>query len=120
MQLIKNKLCISDHNAKPKGSQLHRVVTIQKLYIKCISKIYIFEDILANEKIDTITIDNKTIDVLACSSEHLIKEITAPPMAEGMANTLDGMYLLFESGAAKYRSHSGKNPVENVYFTTIE
>ena len=84
------------------------------------SKIYIFEDILANEKIDTITIDNKTIDVLACSSEHLIKEITAPPMAEGMANTLDGMYLLFESGAAKYRSHSGKNPVENVYFTTIE
>ena len=40
---VKNKLCISDHNAKPKGSQLRRVVTIQKLYIKCISKIYIFE-----------------------------------------------------------------------------
>ncbi len=84
------------------------------------SKIYIFEDILANEKIDTITIDNKSIDVLACSSEHLIKEIVAPPMSEGMANTQDGIYLLFESGASKYRSHGGKNPVENVFFTTIE
>lgn len=84
------------------------------------SKIYIFDDILANEKVDTVTIDNKAIDVLACSSEHLIKELVAPPMAEGMANTSDGIYLLFESGASKYRSHGGKHPVEDVYFTTIE
>ena len=84
------------------------------------SKIYIFDDILINEKVDTITIDNKSIDVLACSSEYLIKEITAPPMTEGMANTQDGVYLLFESGASKYRNHGGKSPVENVYFTTIE
>ncbi len=84
------------------------------------SKIYIFDDILVNEKVDTITIDNKSIDVLACSSEHLLKEIIAPPMAEGMANTTDGIYLLFESGASKYRSHGGKHPVENVFFTTIE
>lgn len=84
------------------------------------SKIYVFDDILSNEKVETITIDNKSIDVLACSSEHLIKEITAPPMAEGMANTTDGIYLLFESGATKYRNHRGKHPVENIYFTSIE
>ncbi len=84
------------------------------------SKIYIFDDILVNEKVDTITIDNQAIDVLACSSDYLLKEITAPPMAEGLANTTDGIYMLFESGASKYRSHGGKYPVEDVYFTTIE
>ncbi len=84
------------------------------------SKIYIFDDILVNEKVDTITIDNKSIDVLSCSNDYLLKEITAPPMAEGLANTSDGIYMLFESGASKYRSHGGKHPVENVYFTTIE
>ena len=84
------------------------------------SKIYIFDDILVNEKNDTITIDNKSVDVIACSSDYLLKEYIAPPMAEGLANTSDGIYLLFESGASKYRSHRGKHPVENVYFTTIE
>ncbi len=84
------------------------------------SKIYIFDDILINEKVDTIKIDNKSVNVLACSNDTLIKEFTAPPMAEGMANNSEGIYLLFESGAAKYRNHRGQNPVENVYFTSIE
>ena len=36
---VKNKLCVSDHNAKPKGSQLRRVVTIHFNFIfECICK----------------------------------------------------------------------------------
>ena len=84
------------------------------------SIIYIYDDILITEKSATKRIDGKNIDLYACNNEMLIKEITAPPMAEGLAIHYDGIYLIFESGAEKYRNHRGKNPVENAYFTTIE
>lgn len=84
------------------------------------SKIYIYDDILTEDKIGTKKVDNKNVDLYACSNEMLVKEITAPPMSEGLAVHPDGIYLIFESGAAKYRNHRGKNPLENAYITTIE
>ena len=84
------------------------------------SKLYIYDDVLITEKSGTKKVDGKNIDLYACNNEMLIKEITAPPMAEGMAIHYDGIYLIFESGAEKYRNHRGKNPLENAFFTTIE
>lgn len=84
------------------------------------SKLYIYNDVLVNEKSNTIEIDGKQVDVIACSSDELNKEIIAPPMSEGMANHPEGIYILFESGAKKYRNHGGKNPVDSVFVTTIE
>ncbi len=84
------------------------------------SKIYIFDDVLISEKVGTIKVDDKNVDLFACDNESLIKEITAPPMAEGLAIHYDGIYMIFESGAEKYRNHGGKNPLENAFFTTIE
>ena len=84
------------------------------------SKIYVFEDVLENEKTGTKIIDGKEVDFYACSNGELIEEIVAPPMSEGMANHPDGVYIAFESGAHKYRSGGGKFPTDKLYFSTIE
>ncbi len=84
------------------------------------SKIYIFDDVLISEKVGTIKVDGNNVDLFACNNESLVKEIVAPPMAEGLAEHYDGIYLIFESGAEKYRNHGGKSPLENAFFTTIE
>ena len=84
------------------------------------SKIYIYEDFLIKEKTGIKIIDGKEIDLYACSSSYLENEITALPMAEGIANAPDGIYLAFESGAAKYRRNGGNFPTDKLYYTTIE
>lgn len=84
------------------------------------SVIYIFDDIFSETKVGTVTIDGQSIDLLACSNNKLNKQIIAPPMAEGLANHPDGIYLIFESGAAKYRNGGGKFPTENAYVITTE
>lgn len=84
------------------------------------SKIYVYDDVLITEKSATKKIDGKSIELYACNNEMLLKEIIAPPMAEGLAMHHDGVYLIFESGAAKYRNHRGKNPLENAFITNIE
>lgn len=84
------------------------------------SIIYIFDDIFSENKVGTVTVDGHSIDLLACSSNKLNKKIVAPPMAEGLANHPDGVYIIFESGAAKYRNNGGKYPTENAYVITIE
>lgn len=84
------------------------------------SKLLIFDDILMTEKAGTKKIDGKQVDLYACSNKQLISTIDAPPMSEGLAETPDGIYLLFESGAAKYRNGGGKYPVDTVFVTTIE
>lgn len=84
------------------------------------SKIYIYDDILITEKTATRKVDGVNVGLYACNNDNLIKEITAPPMTEGMANHPDGIYMIFESGAAKYRNGNGKYPLETAFITTIE
>ncbi len=84
------------------------------------SKLYIFEDVLVKEKAGTKTVDGKDVDLYACDSKSLIKEIIAPPMAEDLAIHPDGVYIQFESGAAKYRNGGGKYTLDTAYVTTIE
>lgn len=84
------------------------------------SVLYIYDDVLITEKSGTKTIDGKNIDLYACSNELLESKITAPPMAEGLAEHPDGIHIVFESGAAKYRNGNGKFPVDTAFKTTIE
>ena len=84
------------------------------------SEIYIYEDFLIKEKTGVKIIDGKEVDLYACSTIYLEDKIIALPMAEGMANAPDKIYLAFESGAAKYRRGGGKYPVDTLYYTTIE
>ena len=84
------------------------------------SLLYVFEDVLLTEKTGTRTIDGKPVDLYACSNELTKNKIIAPPMAEGLAEHPDGIYIVFESGAAKYRNGNGKHPVDTAFKTTIE
>lgn len=83
------------------------------------SLVYVFGDILDTEKVSTVTVDGKDVDVYARSSDSLKTTYTAPPMAEGIATANEKIYLLFESGAAKYRSHGGKFPTDKIYIANF-
>ena len=84
------------------------------------SKIYVFYDVLLSERVGTYKIDETQIDLIACSNDLLKQTITAPPMAEGIARGEKGLFLIFESGAAKYRNHRGKYPTDTVFKANIE
>lgn len=84
------------------------------------SKLYIYNDVLITEKSGTKNIDGKNVDLYACSNDLLKSEITAPPMAEGLAEHSNGIFIVFESGAAKYRNGNGKYPVDTLFITNIE
>ncbi len=83
------------------------------------SVIYVFGDILDTEKATTLSVDGKNVDVYACSTNALKKTYTALPMAEGIVTANEKVYLLFESGASKYRSHGGKFPTDRVYIANF-
>ncbi len=84
------------------------------------SHLYIYEDVLISERVGTVDIDGKIINLLACSNENLVKTITALPMSEGMTQSKYGVTLIFESGAEKYRQHGGKYPVDTAFIANIE
>ncbi len=84
------------------------------------SSILIYDDILIGEKSGTKIVDGESVDLYTCGNDMLLKEIIAPPMTEGIAIHPDGLYLIFESGAAKYRNGNGKYPLDTAFVTTIE
>ena len=84
------------------------------------SKLYVYEDILITERVGTIDVDGKIINLLACNNENLVSTITALPMAEGMTQSKYGVTMIFESGAEKYRQHRGKFPTDSAYIADIE
>ncbi len=84
------------------------------------SKIYVYDDILLTERIGTYKIEEIEIDLLACSSDLLKETIIAPPMAEGITQGEKGQYIIFESGAEKYRNHRGKYPTDTAFKAIIE
>lgn len=84
------------------------------------SKIYVYDDVLLTERIGTYEIEETEIDLLACSSDLLKETIIAPPMAEGITQGEKGQYIIFESGAEKYRNHRGKYPTDTAFKSMIE
>ncbi len=84
------------------------------------SKIYVFDDVLLADRVGIYQIEESEIDLLACSSDLLKETIIAPPMAEGITQGENGQYLIFESGAEKYRNHRGKYPTDTAFKADIE
>lgn len=84
------------------------------------SKIFVYENVLLTEKIGIYNIDGKEIDLLACSNDLLTETIIAPPMAEGIGVGNKEQYIIFESGAEKYRNHGGKHPTDTAFKANIE
>ncbi len=84
------------------------------------SYIYVYDDVFLTERVGTYEIEETEIDILACSSDLLKETIIAPPMAEGITQGENGQYIIFESGAEKYRNHRGKYPTDTAFKANIE
>ena len=84
------------------------------------SKLYVFDDVFLTERVGIYKIEETEIDILACSSDLLKETIIAPPMAEGITESENGQYIIFESGAEKYRNHRGKYTTDTAFKGNIE
>ncbi len=84
------------------------------------SVLYVYNDILLSDKYGVKEIDKHNIDFYVCVDDMLSEKYIAPPMAEGVAEHPNGLYFIFESGAAKYRNGGGKYPVDTAFVTNIE
>ncbi len=78
------------------------------------SVIKVFNDVTATDRVGVVTIDGNSVDLFACDELELKTSYVAPPMSQGIESVNGSIYLLFESGAAKYRKN-GKNPVDTLF-----
>lgn len=79
------------------------------------SIIKVFNDVTEDDKVGTVTVDGKSVDLYACDELEMKTFYVAPPMSQGIESVNGTIYLLFESGAAKYRSGGGKYPVDTLF-----
>ena len=79
------------------------------------SVIKVFNDVTEGDKVGTVTIDEVSVDLYACDELEMKTSYIAPPMSQGIESVNGTIYLLFESGASKYRSGGGKYPVDTLY-----
>ncbi len=83
------------------------------------SKLHIYNNVLEGDSIATRKIKDKDTPLYAFTKDSFVETIVAPPMAEGIVNTPKGVYIVFESGAAKYRNGGGKFPVDTLYLADM-
>ena len=84
------------------------------------SSILVFDDVLNSSRVGSFDIDGNEVDLFACSADLLNKSYVAPPMAESVVYDDGSVYLLFESGAAKYRSGGGKYSSDTVFYAKFD
>ena len=83
------------------------------------STLYFYEDPLGQEPHTMFEFSGFQIPVWFLDKKLPVKEMPAIPMSEGIANVNGKLYVLFESGAEKYRLGGGKQPTDMVYAVDI-
>lgn len=78
------------------------------------SKIMVYEDVFLTEPYETKNIDGFSVPLFCFSVNTLLKEYNAIPMSEGIDKVGDKCFVVFESGADKYRNGGGKYPTDYV------
>ncbi len=83
------------------------------------SYLYFYPDPLKEGPHTTTTINGTSVPVWFLDGVSGMQEMLALPMSEGIANVDGKLYVLFESGAMKYRLDGGKFPTDVVYSVDI-
>lgn len=83
------------------------------------STLFFYEDPLGQEPHTHFEWGGFKIPVWFLDKKLPTKEMPALPMSEGIANVNGKLYVLFESGAIKYRLGGGKQPTDMVYAVDI-
>lgn len=78
------------------------------------SNIYIYDNVFSGERDDTFMYGRQECDLWYLDNNSLLKKINAPAMAEEIVIKNDRVYVLFESGAKKYKMYNRKQ-LNNVY-----
>ena len=79
------------------------------------SKILLYDNVLSTAPHESVTLNGVSVPLWFLDGKTEARSFSAPPMSEGLA-ALDGkLYILFESGAEKYRLDGGKNPTDDIW-----
>ena len=83
------------------------------------STLYLFDDPMSGAAHTTVTLNNVSVPVWFLDGKVSCENMTMLPMSEGVANVNGKVYVLFESGAEKYRLDGGKMPTDMVYAVEV-
>ena len=83
------------------------------------STLYFYDDPMADAAHANVTLNGVSVPVWFLDGKLKNKTMPALPMSEGLANVNGVLYVLFESGANKYRLDRGKLPTDMVYAVDI-
>lgn len=84
------------------------------------SKIMLYKNVLSTAPHSAITLNGTNIPLWFLDGNTELYELEAPPMSEGLA-AMDGkLYILFESGAEKYRLDGGKRPTDKIWVMQVQ
>lgn len=83
------------------------------------SKIYLYDNVLDTAPHRKVSINGKDIPLWFLDTTVNCTTYTAMPMSEGITVKDGNLYILFESGADKYRNGGGKNPTDRIWIMDI-
>lgn len=78
------------------------------------SYLYGFNNILKDEEDLSVDLNGKKVSLWFLELNKRPKKITLPPLSEGIVLDEDKLYILFESGADKYRTTTNKYPLDRI------
>ncbi len=79
------------------------------------SYLYGFNNILKDKEDLAVNLNGKKVPLWFLELNKKPKKITLPPLAEGIVLAKDELYIMFESGADKYRTATNKYPLDRIY-----
>lgn len=79
------------------------------------SYIHLYNNILDTEAHSYYTLNGKDIPLWYLDSKTGCKSYKCMPMSEGIASYSGKLFILYESGADKYRNGGGKDPTDSVW-----
>lgn len=83
------------------------------------SLIILYENVIGTTPHSNVVLNGEQIPVYFLDGKLKAWKYQAPPMSEGLAARDGKLYILFESGAEKYRLDGGKNPTDKVWEMTM-
>lgn len=83
------------------------------------STLFFYADPMGDAPHDYATVNGVSVPVWFLDNKLETKIMPTIPMSEGVANVGGKLYVLFESGANKYRLDGGKQPTDTVYAVDI-
>ncbi len=111
MDKVQGMTCVPEEN---------KIVLSLSYGRKNISVLYAYDDPRSTEPHRTVNLNGVDVPLWFLDSKVHRDFYSTIPMAEGIANVKGKVYILFESGANKYRLDGGTQPTDMVYSLDVK